>query len=476
MSQSIDYNTLVYEERVHSRCYIDPDIFNEEMEKIFHQGWVYVGHASEVPENGDYKTTTIGLQPVIMSRGQDGKIRVLMNRCKHRGPTVCQFQKGNAKFFRCAYHGWTYKNSGELIGVPFPKGYGDDFNKVEYGLDEAAVTGEYRGLIFASLSENAMPFEEYLPEPVRKYIDNFFNLSPLGEIDVRRGVLKTDVNANWKHQLENGSADGYHPHFTHENWMNLIAERLGSARKMGVWEDGGPDSGERQRYLGGPAHCTIDYLEKRKRRAEREGLKIPTQLEQSILAVMPHPDTKGDGSKAWEVYPEMSDEAIERYIADMVQAHGEERAKELLASGGSHMSIFPNLQITPLSIRVLRPVAVNKTDVEVYIPWFKGVPDEFNIHRMRGGEGFFGLSAWGGQEDYEMFERIQEGMEAQKNPWTLLTRGMNRQGIDSDGLMEAGITDELCIRKIWEYWLKVMSGEKEVQDCGKISSEEVARS
>ena len=116
-----DYTAMVQPDRVHGRVYYDPDIFNDELERLWYREWVYVGHDSEVPESGDYCTKRIGAQPLIMSRSGDGAVHVLLNRCAHRGNTVCQETSGNANTFRCAYHGWTYRNSGELLGVPFPR-------------------------------------------------------------------------------------------------------------------------------------------------------------------------------------------------------------------------------------------------------------------------------------------------------------------------------------------------------------------
>lgn len=448
---------LVQEDRVHSKCYTDPDIFGMEMDRLFRRGWVYVGHASEVPEPGDYITTNVGLEPVILSHGSDGEIRVLLNRCRHRGTTVCQMREGNANFFRCAYHGWTYKNTGGLVGVPFPKGYGSDFRKDHFGLTEAPQVASYRGLVFASLSPLVEPFDDYLPEPVRRYIDLWFDLSPTGQIDVRHGCFRTEVRANWKHQLENGSGDGYHPMFAHESWMDLIAQRLGGSvqKRMGSWTDDGPEGGERQRYLGGPAHVTIDYLEKRRARALREGLRLPTDTEQAVISV--RPGNGHEGTRAYEVFPELSDEVADAYLAAMDEAYGPERAFEVISAGGTHMSIFPNLQFTPLGLRVIRPVAVDRTEIEVFIPWYVGAPDELNLQRVRGGEGFFGQGPWGGQDDYEMFERIQAGMAATVNPWIYLGRGLQRQGIDDEGLPHAGITDELTLRRIWSHWASAMT-------------------
>src|SRR5688500_19001262 len=134
---AIDYDDLVQPDRVHGRLYYDPAIFEEELEKIWYREWVYVGHASEIPESGDYRTRMIGLQPVIMTRDEDGGVHLLMNRCAHRGNTVCQMERGNSHAFRCAYHGWTFANDGHLLGVTYASAYGSDFNREEYALTKA---------------------------------------------------------------------------------------------------------------------------------------------------------------------------------------------------------------------------------------------------------------------------------------------------------------------------------------------------
>src|SRR5580765_1098808 len=119
----LDYTALVRDDRIHASLYTDPRIFEDEMERIFYRGWIFVGHDSEVPRPGDFVTRSIGTQPVIMVRGGDGGVGVLVNRCVHRGTMVCNAARGHARTFACPYHGWTYDLSGELIGVPYPGGY-----------------------------------------------------------------------------------------------------------------------------------------------------------------------------------------------------------------------------------------------------------------------------------------------------------------------------------------------------------------
>src|SRR5262249_40733924 len=105
---SIDYKTLVQDDRIHASLYTDPRIFVDDTQRIFERGWVFVGHESEVPKAGDFVTRPLGTQPVIMVRARDGAVSVLLNRCMHRGTMVCTASAGTTRTFACPYHGWTY--------------------------------------------------------------------------------------------------------------------------------------------------------------------------------------------------------------------------------------------------------------------------------------------------------------------------------------------------------------------------------
>ena len=128
-----DVGGLIRKDAVHRSIYTDPEIFELEMEH-FSRSWVYLAHISEINGPGDYKTTVIGKHSVIVSHLGDGAVTALINRCRHRGATVCQHEVGNSRVFRCAYHSWTYANTGKLIGVPHPQAYGGDFSRDELGL------------------------------------------------------------------------------------------------------------------------------------------------------------------------------------------------------------------------------------------------------------------------------------------------------------------------------------------------------
>ena len=153
-ASSINIGELIQPDRIHGRLYHDAGLFRREMDDIFHKVWVYLGHESEVPNNGDYVRRQIGLQPVIMVRGKDGKVRVLFNRCRHRANLVCPHERGNGEVFRCQYHGWTYSNQGDLLAPTFDEAY-----------DSSASQGGFRADSGAARTD--LPRDSFLPAPAR---------------------------------------------------------------------------------------------------------------------------------------------------------------------------------------------------------------------------------------------------------------------------------------------------------------------
>ena len=114
--------------------YRDPAIFARELERIWSTVWVYLGHESELPNHGDYLRRPIGLQPVVLVRGEHGTIRAFYNRCRHRGNLLCLRERGNAPLLRCPYHGWSYASSGALVAPTFEDGYAEPLDRDAFGL------------------------------------------------------------------------------------------------------------------------------------------------------------------------------------------------------------------------------------------------------------------------------------------------------------------------------------------------------
>ena len=121
-----DPGSLVEPTRLHRSVYIDEELFELEMERIWGRAWIYIGHVSQVKEKGDYITCNINHKiPVIMVRDRQGIVRVLHNRCAHKGAKLVEKRAGNARAFRCCYHGWTFATDGQVIKIPNEKGYDD---------------------------------------------------------------------------------------------------------------------------------------------------------------------------------------------------------------------------------------------------------------------------------------------------------------------------------------------------------------
>ena len=152
---------LVEDDRFAGQLYTDPAIFQEEMEKIFYKTWVWVAHESEIPEAGSFKTTQVGDQPVIVNRDRKGNFNTLLNRCRHRGATVCDQSSGKANGFTCPYHNWSYTLDGRLRGIPYPDGYEGIIDKKDFPL-QSLRTESYLGMIFATFNQDAPPLEEHL--------------------------------------------------------------------------------------------------------------------------------------------------------------------------------------------------------------------------------------------------------------------------------------------------------------------------
>jgi len=202
---------LIEPDRLHRDVYCDPEVFQLEMERLWARAWIYVGHASQVPNQGDYFTCDIGAQPVIMVRHTDDSVRVLMNRCAHKGTKVVSALSGNAgKTFRCPYHAWTYRTDGTLLNVPLREGYRAE---VEHQSLSKIKSETYRGFVFARLAAEGIGFQEFFGDSLSS-IDNLADRSPQGELEIAGGCLRYLHNCNWKMFVENLN-DTMHPMIAH---------------------------------------------------------------------------------------------------------------------------------------------------------------------------------------------------------------------------------------------------------------------
>src|SRR5690606_28199975 len=205
------------EYRTNRNIFTDEEVFELEMKHIWEGNWVYLAHESQIPNIGDYYTTNIGRQPIIISRNKQGELNALINACSHRGAMLCRRKTDNRTTFTCPFHGWTFNNSGKLLKVKDSRGagYPEQFNKDgSHDLTKVARFENYRGFLFGSLKEDVLPLAEHLGEAT-KIIDMMVDQSEEG-LEVLRGASTYTYDGNWKLQAENG-ADGYHVSATHWN-------------------------------------------------------------------------------------------------------------------------------------------------------------------------------------------------------------------------------------------------------------------
>ena len=217
MSQLVDYDNGL----VSRRIFIEPEIYEQELERIFARCWLFLCHESQIPQPGDFLTTYMGEDPVLVVRDSAGRAHAFLNVCRHRGNRLCRADSGNAASFTCAYHGWTYRNDGRLVGVPYLKEfYRGELERESWGLMPVAQLDSYKGLFFATFDPQAPPLREYLGE-MAWYLDTFFDRRE-GGIEVV-GAHKWVMPCNWKFPAENFGGDAYHVQWTH---LSAITDRV----------------------------------------------------------------------------------------------------------------------------------------------------------------------------------------------------------------------------------------------------------
>jgi len=418
---------LVRGAEVSRRVYTDPDVFAQEMERIFCGSWVYVGHESQVAQPGDYITTAVGTRPVILTRDEDGGLNLLYNRCIHRGATVCQDARGNANFFRCQYHGWTYRNDGALTGVPFPKGYGSRIDELrDRGLERIPHVESRFGFIFAHAGSPDRTIDEHLA-PAAPFLERF-NASVPGD-----GVVLTDppyryrYDGNWKYQLEN-AVDGYHPSIVHLSFMKVIGRRTGDNANPYKSDDGPV----RVRSLAN-GHTVLDLM-KARNASQRQVEFGDSFMERARM-------TPGG----------------ERLVARLQDELGvEEAAASLEGDNDFNLAIFPNLMLIQSQVRVITPVAVDRTDITGWATIGAGAHPLVNQLRLRMQEVFNGPAGFGSPDDLEMFDRCQDGLASGTSDDVLFWRGTQREEQEGEGMVVGRGSDETPFRTMYAEWARLM--------------------
>jgi p-cumate 2,3-dioxygenase alpha subunit len=402
--------------RVSREVFVSTDVLEREQHALFDKCWIYVGHASELRNPGDFKTRFVAGRPIIFVRDREGKVRALINSCRHRGATVCREREGNARNFYCLYHGWTYQTDGALRNVPGEDAYPSGFDKKDMGLIAAPRLEAYRDFYFLNFDADAEPLEQYLAG-AKDYIDLVVDQSPSGRMEIISGTQEYDIRANWKLLIEN-SVDDYHLIATHATWLNYM-------RNSGVNVMPPRGSGQLLPTKGagkdlGNGHLTTD-----------------------------NPNFRGRPVAKWiSIYGEEAKADIEAIRAELVSRLGEARAARV-ADTNRNLVIFPNLVIndgSSVTVRYFYPVAPDHMRV---VAWALGPVEETEAQRARRLHAFltfYGPGGFATPDDVAALEAAQQGYASWRDvQWNDLSRGMGRNDEQSN-------TDEEHLRVFWRHW------------------------
>jgi benzoate/toluate 1,2-dioxygenase alpha subunit len=376
--------------RAKRSIFTDEDLFELEMKHIFEGNWVYLAHDSQIPNVGDYFTTYIGRQPIIISRDKQGELNALINACSHRGAMLCRRKTDNRTTFTCPFHGWTFNNTGKLLKVKDPRdaGYPEQFNKDgSHDLTKVARFESYRGFLFGSINPDVLPLEAHLGEST-KIIDMIVDQSPDG-LEVLRGASTYTYDGNWKLQAENG-ADGYHVSATHWNYAATTARRTTGESAN---ETKNMDAGGWAKQKGGYYSFDHGHL---------------------LL---------------WTGWLDPSNRPLFDRRDELVEKYGEAKA-DWMINISRNLCLYPNVYLMDQfgsQIRHFRPISVDKTEVTIYCIAPKGESDEARASRIRQYEDFFNASGMATPDDLEEFRSCQKTYLATAAPWNDLSRGVTHQ-------------------------------------------------
>lgn len=429
-----ELDALVTPTQLHKRLYIDPDIFELEMQRIWGQAWIFIGHESQIPNTGDYFATNITHKiPVIMIRDKAGEIHVLHNRCAHKGAKLVNERQGNVRgAFRCPYHGWSYKHDGSLLKIPNESGYDDtgfDINDECNNMQRVAQVGSYRGFVFATLSTQAPDLLTWLGGTVES-LDNLCDRSPEGEVEVAGGVLRYEHECNWKFILENLN-DTMHPMVVHQSVVQAASDYIAT-----LPEGASAERSEAEIIL--PFGSSYE------------------NFEESGITGFPF-GHHYDGGKT-SIHGNYS--VLPAYHATMVAAYGEEKTQEIYSFNTHNTLFYPSLTIKSAvqNIRIVRPIAVDRFVVETWSFRLKGAPDEMLQRTLLYSRLINSSASMVGPDDLEVYRRAQEGLESDASDWVEFHRQYGKDEQLDDRIVGGG-TSDLDMRTQYKAWKEYMLGE-----------------
>ena len=428
--------------RVPFWAYTDAQLYQRELDKIFYGAhWCYVGLEVEIPNTGDYKLSHVGERQVLMvrdriapkDRGNDHGVRVVENRCAHRGVRFCQTPHGNARSFVCPYHQWTYKLNGDLAGLPFKDGVKaggcadgevqggmpEDFDLKDHGLTKLRVA-VLHGLVFATFSDETEPLEEYLGPNIMPWLNRIFK-GPEGTRKLTLlGYNRQRIPGNWKLMMEN-IKDPYHPGLLH-TWFVTF----------GLWR------ADQKSRMVTDAHGRHAVMMSRRNEGTTTSNAFVTEGVTSFKANMTLHD-----DRLLDVVPEAW------WTVDDPANPGSSITPTV-----TMITLFPSLiiqqQVNSLSTRHIVPRGQGEFDFIWTHFGFADDSAEMTQRRLRQSN-LFGPAGFVSADDGEVIEFSQKGFEQAGNTGQTLCE-LGGTGLEATEHM----VTETLIRNMYAYWKKVM--------------------
>jgi choline monooxygenase len=210
--------TLAEASTIPASWYTDPRVFELERQTVFSNSWQFAARLDQLGQPGDYATTEISNEPVVIVRGTDGELRGFFNVCRHHAAAVMIAAEGHALQMRCPYHGWTYSLEGELKGTPDFSGV-SNFRRADNGLAPVEIA-TWENWVFARLDIATDGSPVIDAEAARAELKVFLGDDLISQITAlgfenlhwleRRHY---QLNCNWKVFVDNYLDGGYHvPH------------------------------------------------------------------------------------------------------------------------------------------------------------------------------------------------------------------------------------------------------------------------
>jgi nitrite reductase/ring-hydroxylating ferredoxin subunit len=416
---------------VSREIFFSEDVYQLERKRIFARAWLYIAHASEIANPGDFVTRSMGDVPVIAVRADDGSVSVLLNTCRHRGVRVCRADRGSAKNFSCPYHGWTYDQKGRLITTTVDQLLPENTDFSQWGLIAAPRIDSYKDLIFASLDPGAVDLADYLGD-FRWYLDIFFSRTP-GGMQVMAPPQRSRVRTNWKTAAVNFGVDNQHIFTTHVGPFAVQPVTIPWPQRLKAMEQG-------VQVVAAERHCiSLGF----------------TEFEEPF-----------------ELYP-----AEMRPLFSQVLSADQQKILSGLISGAG--TLFPNLSFLERMIpsekhglgktvilRLWQPVGPREMEIVSWCLIDREASPAYRERSLADGLRNFGISGLFEQEDVELWASIGDASRnalAAQHPFSFMTAvsAVNTPVTDFFGPGEAcrPILTEVTQFRFLQAWNRMMAGE-----------------